>query len=220
MTRKGVDVNISIIDGDTEEPVDAKMILKDEDGTSIPQDEIEKKGEGKYYTKLEPQKKYIISTSYEGYDDEESELDLTDAKYGEKVDHTVYIYESLTVQFDNVNFATARPYNTNERELLAALDAKARETLDKVVAFLNDYPKVSMEVQAHTDDRGGDDYNMGLSERRAAACVAYIKSKGIAEGRLVAKPYGETKPTVPNNSPENLALNRRVEFKPFRTNRR
>jgi len=220
LTRKGVDVNITVLDGDTEEAVDAKIVIKDEDGTSIPQDEVEKKGEGKYFTKLEPKKKYMITATHDGYDDKESELDLMDAKYGDKVDHTVYIYETLNVQFDNVNFATARPYNMNERELLAALDAKARETLDKVAAFLNDYPKVSMNVEAHTDDRGGDDYNMGLSERRAAACVAYLKSKGIAEGRLKAKPFGETKPTVPNNSPENLALNRRVEFKPFRANMR
>lgn len=220
LTRKGVDVNITVVDGDTEEAVDAKIVIKDEDGTSIPQDEVEKKSAGKYYTKLEPKKKYMITATHDGYDDKESELDLMNAKYGDKVDHTVYIYETLNVQFDNVNFATARPYNMNERELLAALDAKARETLDKVAAFLNDYPKVSMNVEAHTDDRGGDDYNMGLSERRAAACVAYLKSKGIAEGRLKAKPFGETKPTVPNNSPENLALNRRVEFKPFRANMR
>ena len=86
---------------------------------------------------------------------------------------------------------------------------------------MKDYPKFGVKIEAHTDYRGGDDSNQGLSERRAAAAMAYLKAKGIAENRLQSKGFGEANPTVPNEvdgtaNQQNMALNRRVEFKVFR----
>lgn len=65
--------------------------------------------------------------------------------------------------------------------------------LDEVVGILRDNPTLKIELSSHTDSRGSDSYNMGLSQRRANAAVEYIVSRGIAEDRLVAKGYGETR---------------------------
>jgi outer membrane protein OmpA-like peptidoglycan-associated protein len=84
--------------------------------------------------------------------------------------------------------------------------------LDEVVGVLNDNPKISLEVQGHTDNVGGDAYNMNLSQKRADAVRAYLVSKGISTSRLVSKGYGFHQPLVPNTTPSNRELNRRVQF--------
>jgi len=84
--------------------------------------------------------------------------------------------------------------------------------LDRVVKMLKDNPAVVIEMSAHTDSRGSDDYNFKLSDNRAKSVVEYILSKGIATSRITSHGYGETKPVVPNDTDENRQLNRRVEF--------
>ncbi len=84
--------------------------------------------------------------------------------------------------------------------------------LDEVVGVLTDNPKISLEVQGHTDNVGADAYNMHLSQTRADAVRAYLVSHGIAPDRLVSKGYGFHQPLVPNSSDANRALNRRVQF--------
>ncbi|HEY1696932.1 MAG TPA: OmpA family protein [Polyangiaceae bacterium] len=84
--------------------------------------------------------------------------------------------------------------------------------LDEVVSVLNDNPKISLEVQGHTDNVGGDGYNMNLSQKRADAVRAYLVSKGISANRLVSKGYGFHQPLVPNTTAANRELNRRVQF--------
>ena len=91
--------------------------------------------------------------------------------------------------------------------------------LDRVVAFLNEYPNIEIEMSAHTDSKGSDEYNMTLSDNRAKSVREYILSKGIAAKRIISQGYGETKPVAPNanddgtDNPEGRQLNRRVEFK-------
>jgi outer membrane protein OmpA-like peptidoglycan-associated protein len=85
--------------------------------------------------------------------------------------------------------------------------------LDRVVKFLNDYPNVEIEMSAHTDSRGSDQYNLTLSDNRARSVREYILSKGIAATRIVSQGYGETKPVSTNDTDEGRQLNRRVEFK-------
>jgi outer membrane protein OmpA-like peptidoglycan-associated protein len=84
--------------------------------------------------------------------------------------------------------------------------------LDQVAAVLRDMPKVSLEVQGHTDNVGDNAYNMKLSQARADAVRKYLITHGIAAPRLVAKGYGPTQPIVPNTSDANRGLNRRVQF--------
>ncbi|ULQ57331.1 OmpA family protein [Flavihumibacter rivuli] len=88
--------------------------------------------------------------------------------------------------------------------------------LDRVVKFLNENPSIVIEMSAHTDSRGSDDYNFRLSDNRARSVMEYILSKGIGKDRITSQGYGETKPVVPNDSEENMQLNRRVEFKIIR----
>lgn len=85
--------------------------------------------------------------------------------------------------------------------------------LDRVVKLLNENPAIVIEMSAHTDSRGSDDYNFKLSDNRARSVMEYILSKGIAPERISSKGYGESVPVVPNDTDENRQLNRRVEFK-------
>ncbi|MDB5031161.1 OmpA family protein [Mucilaginibacter sp.] len=64
--------------------------------------------------------------------------------------------------------------------------------LDKLVLILKQHPSLRIEVSAHTDSRSASSYNMALSNRRAAATVAYLVKHGIVPNRLVAKGYGDT----------------------------
>ncbi len=90
--------------------------------------------------------------------------------------------------------------------------------LDRVVKFLEEYPNIEIEMSAHTDSRGADDYNITLSHNRAKSVMDYILSKGIGASRIVSKGYGETKPVAGNtnadgsDNAEGRQLNRRVEF--------
>jgi outer membrane protein OmpA-like peptidoglycan-associated protein len=84
--------------------------------------------------------------------------------------------------------------------------------LDEIVQILKDNPRISLEVQGHTDNVGSAPYNEKLSQSRADSVRAYLVAHGIDPSRLVAKGYGMNKPLVPNNSDANRALNRRVQF--------
>ena len=85
--------------------------------------------------------------------------------------------------------------------------------LNRVVDLLKNNPAVEIEMSAHTDSRGADDYNFTLSDSRARSVMEYILSKGISPSHITSKGYGETKPVAPNDTEENRQLNRRVEFK-------
>lgn len=84
--------------------------------------------------------------------------------------------------------------------------------LNRVVKLLEENPAIVIEMSAHTDSYGSDDYNFKLSDNRARSVMEYILSKGIDPSRITSKGYGETKPVAPNDTPDNRQLNRRVEF--------
>ena len=92
------------------------------------------------------------------------------------------------------------------------LSAQAKTNLTKLANVLKKYPDTNIEVLGHTDDKGTDQYNQGLSERRANAASNYIKSQGIASSRLSLRGLGESDPKVANDTDANRAENRRVEF--------
>ena len=85
--------------------------------------------------------------------------------------------------------------------------------LDRLYEILKDNPKISIEIGGHTDDQGSEQYNQKLSESRAQSVINYLIEKGINKSRLTAVGYGKAAPVVPNDSDENRAYNRRVEFK-------
>lgn len=88
----------------------------------------------------------------------------------------------------------------------------AKKNLNNLVAILNKYPNTNIEIQGHTDSRGTDEYNMGLSERRASVVRDYLQSQGIAAMRMTTRGFGESAPAYTNDTPEGMAQNRRVEF--------
>jgi outer membrane protein OmpA-like peptidoglycan-associated protein len=101
----------------------------------------------------------------------------------------------------------------------ATLQEASFESLDKLVQVLNDNPTIIIELGAHTDSKGTDEYNQKLSQARAKSVVEYLVSKGISRSRLLAKGYGESVPAAENtnadgtDNPEGRQLNRRTEFK-------
>ncbi|MBT8060485.1 MAG: OmpA family protein [Gammaproteobacteria bacterium] len=94
----------------------------------------------------------------------------------------------------------------------ATLRPDAMVVLNEAAALLNKHQKVVVEVAGHTDSRGSEEYNQGLSERRANAVRDYLASKGIRASRLSAKGYGELRPIASNDTDEGRAENRRVEL--------
>ena len=104
----------------------------------------------------------------------------------------------------------------NEKILFAFsksdLSDSSKANLNKLVNVLNKYPNTNIEIQGHTDSRGTDEYNMGLSQRRADAVENYLQSQGIATSRMTTKAFGESAPAYTNDTPEGMAQNRRVEF--------
>ncbi|MDT3706453.1 MAG: OmpA family protein [Thiobacillus sp.] len=86
--------------------------------------------------------------------------------------------------------------------------------LDHDVTTLKQWGDVKVEVAGHTDSIGTDEYNMGLSMRRADAVRMYLIDKGIAADRLTARGYGESQPIADNATEEGRFKNRRVELIP------
>jgi OOP family OmpA-OmpF porin len=99
----------------------------------------------------------------------------------------------------------------------ATLKPSSYPKLEEMVRILNDYPDYSLSIAGHTDSKGSDDFNLGLSYERAASARAYLLSKGIKAERIEARGYGETKPIADNATAAGQALNRRVDFDPFLT---
>jgi outer membrane protein OmpA-like peptidoglycan-associated protein len=85
--------------------------------------------------------------------------------------------------------------------------------LNQVVQVLNDFPKMRVSIEGHTDNVGKEKTNLRLSQRRAEAVRDYLVSKGIAPSRLEAIGYGPTKPIMSNRTARGKAKNRRTEFK-------
>ena len=91
------------------------------------------------------------------------------------------------------------------------LNASATSSLEKLTAFLNRYPDRSAVIEGHTDSNGGDDYNLGLSQRRADSVKGYLTGHGIGSVRLAASGMGESRPLAGNDSATGRQQNRRVE---------
>jgi peptidoglycan-associated lipoprotein len=93
------------------------------------------------------------------------------------------------------------------------LSDQARETLAGNAAWLKANPGARVVIEGHCDERGSDEYNLALGERRALAAQNYLVSLGIAASRLSTISYGEERPLTPGQSEEAWEQNRRAEFK-------
>jgi outer membrane protein OmpA-like peptidoglycan-associated protein len=93
----------------------------------------------------------------------------------------------------------------------AGLKEGATSNLNRLVAFLNQYPDRTVVIEGYTDSVGSEDYNQGLSERRADSVKAYLAGQGIGAIRLSALGKGESDPVAGNDSAAGRQQNRRVE---------
>ncbi len=92
------------------------------------------------------------------------------------------------------------------------LSDAAKRILDKKAAFLNKYPKVTVMVEGHCDDRGTNEYNLALGERRAHSAWQYLVNSGINQTRVSTISYGEERPLATGNDESSWAKNRRDHF--------
>ena len=87
-----------------------------------------------------------------------------------------------------------------------------QETLDRKAAILVANPGVKLRISGHADERGSDEYNLALGNRRAAAAKRYLENKGVDGSRIEVVSYGEERPLNPGSDETAYAQNRRDEF--------
>jgi peptidoglycan-associated lipoprotein len=92
------------------------------------------------------------------------------------------------------------------------LRADDKAILDAKVSILQANPGVAIRIGGHTDERGSDEYNLALGQRRAAAAKAYLVQHGIPASRIETISYGEERPVAQGADESAWAQNRRAEF--------
>ena len=117
---------------------------------------------------------------------------------------------SVTREGDNIylNMPSDITFASNESNIQPGF----YETMSSVAVVLQEFDKTSVSVYGHADSTGSDDYNQGLSERRALSVSNYLASQGVNGGRLEAVGFGENRPIANNESESGRAANRRVEI--------
>ncbi|HSK12539.1 MAG TPA: OmpA family protein [Phnomibacter sp.] len=107
-----------------------------------------------------------------------------------------------------------RPQYTANRVLFntgsAVLRSEGKAELDRLAAFMQEYPSINIVLEGHTDNTGSDELNQKLSEKRAGSAKTYLVSKGISADRIKTEGYGESKPIADNNTAAGRDQNRRV----------
>ena len=221
-----------VYEKDGYELTESTVYLIGNDGTN---EKLSVKTDGSFTKRITPGASYVLLGSCNGYLNYMQELtaDSTD----QDRDYTLqFPLSSITrpVLIDNIFYA----FNS------ATLTDSSLVALDALVRLLADNPNVVIELGAHCDYKGRDDYNERLSQRRAESVVAHLIAKGIDAKRLVAKGYGESAPktvtkkmaeqytfvhegdtlteefilTLPEEQQEICnAANRRTEFRVLRT---
>ncbi|WAC03740.1 OmpA family protein [Lacinutrix neustonica] len=177
--------------------------------------------EAKYLFKIEPNKKYKVRGTRKAYIPQDVEFS-TDSKG--KVQHDIELI------LESYADAEAQVEENEKGEVQVTLDKiffdfdksnirpDAAKILNVLVDLMKKYPEMQVEVSAHTDARGADQYNLDLSKRRAASTLEYLVSQGIERNRLRSIGYGELQPLnrcVKEGicSEEEYDINRRCEFK-------
>ncbi len=152
------------------------------DGTNL---KLSVRGDGSFEQEIQPGVDYVFLGTCKGFLNHKEELRVDTVMESQE-----YVLQfplaSITapVLIDNIFYdfdkATLRPEST--------------EALDNLIALLNENPNVTIELSAHTDLRGSDQYNERLSQRRAESVVNYLIEHGIAQDRLTPVGYGELRP--------------------------
>ena len=142
----------------------------------------------------------VVARSVASVADKPSPVSTTPAVRDESVFDNLKVGESI--RLDNVYFDQSS----------YILRPESYPQLDKLVKTLKQNPRLKIEIAGHTDNVGDARLNQFLSENRAKVISSYLVNKGIREQRLIWRGYGQTKPVAENDTEENKAQNRRVEF--------
>jgi len=148
---------------------------------------------------------HSLSAAAENYYPVVESIDLTNESEKVKIYKDLYLVPieiGQSVRLNNIFFETGK----------SELKSESYPELFRVVKFLNDHPKIQVEIGGHTDNIGKANYNMKLSTARAKSVAEFIMLQGIPESAISWKGYGLTKPIADNNSDEGRQINRRVEF--------
>ena len=221
-----------VYDKDGDALPDAVVTLVGDDGTYM---KVNVKRDGSFSQRIAPGQRYVMLASCRGYLNNKQEM-VSEMVEADRTYEVEFPLASITrpVLIENIFYEFDK----------ADLTPESTVALDKLIQLLNDNPNVTIELAAHCDYKGNDDYNERLSQRRAESVVKYLIKGGIATDRLSAKGYGEQKPKVVNKStlrqapflklgdvlteefilalPEDQqeicnAINRRTEFQVLRT---
>lgn len=160
----------------------AQVYMVGNDGTNL---RLSVRGDGSFTQEIKPGVDYVFLGTCKGYLNHQEELHVEPVKQSEE-----YVLQfplaniSAPVLIENIfydfNKATLRP--------------ESATALDELVRLLNENPNITIELSAHTDCRGSDQYNERLSQQRAESVVNYLIQHGIAADRLTPKGYGESRP--------------------------
>ena len=174
----------TVIDKDDEPVPDAIIRIVGNDGSN--QKEFARK-DGSFRFKLDRGVHYVMLASCRGYLNSKQEFisdnEEADAEYGVNF---VLASISKPILIENIFYDFDR----------ATLRPESETSLNELVKMLNDNPNVSIELGAHTDLKGSEQYNLRLSDRRARSVVDYLIKSGINPDRLQPKGYGESRPKV------------------------
>jgi outer membrane protein OmpA-like peptidoglycan-associated protein len=196
----------TVIDTDTKTDIpNASLIIYNEDGDVVDQIVTDKDGNFKF--NVVPFEAYTISATKEGFKQQAVNFTATkgyNTEYIKDFELTSSV-NLVALEIDNIYFDSAK----------WTIKENSYNALNEVIEILNKFPNSAIVINAHTDNVGSDNYNLGLSEKRANAAVEYLVAHGIEESRLKPKGYGETQPKVDCSitcTPDQLGENRRIEF--------
>lgn len=155
-------------------------------------------------TELREGETYSVFTTDAGYAYADTVIEVPYSL--EPLHYTFYLQplrENLIIRLKNIQF------ELNSAELMDESFAE----LDKVVEVMKNNPELRIELSAHTDNVGTDQYNDRLSQRRGDVAKTYLVKAGVEASRIQAIGYGKRRPLTSNDTEEAKQLNRRVEFK-------
>lgn len=197
-----------IYNAKTKEPLEANFELFDlETGLNITRSFSGSNGE--FFVTLTANKNYLVNVNKSGFLFYSENFSMK----GKETDfNKPYLLDIPLEPIDTGNVVELKNvfFDVDKAEL----KPESKSELDKLGSFLASNPELKIELGGHTDSDGSKKANLLLSEKRAKAVHDYlIKNSKIEDHRLSFKGYGDTKPKVPNTTPENKAKNRRTEFK-------
>ncbi len=195
-----------VVDSETHTPLFASIELVDnKKNTSVSHFNTDSLT-GKYVVTLVSGVNYGITVKADKHLFYSANLDLTDST------HYHEIVKNIAMQPLEVGSHVALRNIFFDYDKSSLRKESAGE-LVRIIDLLHKYPTLKIEIDGYTDDKGAVDYNMALSTSRAQSVINYLKTHGIAPGRLTAKGFGAANPVASNATDAGRQLNRRTEFK-------